>query len=1308
MIKILRPDRCGSTALAVVFCNICLAAGPWWEEFPRLVSDSTANAAGVVSNYHGNAGMNANAQDPTWGTFFQRDGISRSTAKIKSFQDAGIKQIAYFETYGQSYCLVAELGAWNETNLTPVLNTYWSWTSYHGGTIRWLGAKDFFDDEVYARPYTRTHLRYGGPPMTYPDGTVATGYNGPDTDPRNSRVYDASCSKDILGNLSIDDYKYSTGPTNGLLYIPKDNAYAGLILFKKDSACPLWTDYTYASTLQAADAGIDGMWTDNYGPWDSFGISAVNNAFGDWSVTRFRGYLTNHFNMAELAGFGVTNTAAFDIREYLKSVAAGLGWNAAKTNLSSKVWSYAEWLNDPLWRAYLIFKRQAGTEALSNYYHAVKSAALAGGKPEFLVAGNDIPGFSLGWARGDLDMVSTELGLGYKNSSGATGFTPPPVGRYAPFYKLAREHAQSRFVNVWLYNDNYTNALSHPELCNVLYYEMLATHTLPKFDPSNSRIAGDEATNAGFFDFVSKAVRDYGNRTPDEDVGIYYSSSSILREMTPKGFIDQNRQPHQFGFWGWATALGELHYQYRAIPEWKLTPELLSTLRVLVIPDADVLDPSDVSSVLVPWVNNGGRLIITGNSGAYLGESGNFALNTNGLSIASLTNLAHVVYLADNIGMDYYLAYSGRPALLAQFGTVMNTVLAGAAPAGVTETTASSRTGITLYDDESSGRVFIDVNNFDINTNTYAVTGTDPLTIEAVLPEWLRGKRLQAFVLSPQEQTPAVEIIDTSDTNRVKISLGSVDYYAGVVVERAREWADPVSGGNWNVATNWLQGLIPKASDAALWRYASGNPGITVAQPSAASSVTAFRSDSTTGYWNTNGLNVLNYGTNTGTLTVDGGLGTVDMWDNGWYGACLYVANEHEEFAADIINAGTVKVRTFQIDTANISSGKSFYTHEAGDLTVQVQIELGGASLSGNEAVFRQVGGTVTVNHTIYGLKLGNGLTKGTYIFDGGTLSVSQFSFAGTNSVFEFDEGTIFSGARNTVWIGTTGGTLRLAGTGDHFFDVAAGQSMTVSNNVTITDKAGEHGTWTKTGTGTLVLQGTNSFSGLLEIKEGTLRAEADDSLGRGHISMEQAVLCLANGVSGNYLNDRTYLILDSSSSVNLGYTGSDTLRALSVDGGETWCAAGIWGAPGTGAEHESVLLSGAGRLNVVTDRIPSTSWSALHFSAEEINAGLADDDADPDGDGYNNYCEFVAGTNPRDKASVLTVQFAPWSSVSNPGLLFNTESGRIYAVYSRTSLLSGAWSLLESNLSGTGGALMIADTNQFPNTFYRLDVMQP
>jgi len=1140
--------------------TISLPYAPWWDDFPRMVD---ANDVATVDNYHGNFAMNGHGHDPSWGTFFQAHDISTKTTQIAAFQNAGMKQIGYFETYGQSYSLVAELGAWDETNLTPVLRTHWSWQNYSGGTIRWLGANNFFDDEEFARPYTRTHSRYGGPAMTYPDGTEATGYDGPETDPRNSRVYDAACSKDLLGNIYIDS-KYAPpagSPTDGLVYVPEVDEYIGLFMFKKDAACPLWTDYTYASTLQAADAGIDGMWTDNYGPWDSLSSNPVQAGFGDWSVARFRDYLANSFSGSELLAMGVTDVETFDVRAHLISEATLLGWGGS--DLGSALWKDSTWLDDPLWRAYLIFKRQTGTEALSNYYTAVKSAAFAGGKDEFMVGGNDIPGFSFGWCRGDVDMVSTELSLGWSLSGGSQGFTLPPVGRCAPFYKLAREHAKGRFVNVWLYNHAYETELSNPQVCNALYYEMLANHTFPKLDPGNSRYTGDEATNAAFFEFVESAVPSYGDRVPVEKVGLYYSSSSLLRHFTPGGYEAHNAQPHQFSFWGWGTALTELHIQYRAMPEWKLTAEELAGLELLVLPNADVLDPADVTGVLEPWLNSGGRLVIAGDCGIYLGESGNFDLNPAGSSVTSISGHANVTVLTGNLGMDYFLDYENRSAAQrAQFAAAI------AGHTAQVSTDASHKAGVSLFTDEAAGRFFVDVNNVDVDPTTYVVTGTGAIEVEAVLPSWLQGKLLAARVVSPG--SPTVELLTPSDSNHVKFALTSVDAYAGVIIEEAAaQWVDPAQSGSWNVDTNWVSD-VPTAEDDVVWQYASGNPSITVESPVEVNSFLAVRSDPLTSYRNTGGLRIVNVGSSTGQFAVN--VGVLDLFDGGWYGARLSVVNEDELAAADVVNAAAIKLRTFQLDTTGTASGFSYYTHEAGTLEVQVQIELGAVSTAGHEAVFRQTGGSVHVNHWDYGLKLGQGLTQGSYMLDGGSSSFSTIDFAHVDSVFEFNNGTFASGAQDVLWKNT--GILQLAGTGVHTFDIAAGQTMTLNAEVQLTDKSGEQGTLVKTGDGTLVLETSGSNSGSMDIQAGVL------------------------SLSSAALDAQLYLHIQGGALVDLNFAGTNTARALSFDDGSTWAAAGTWGAAGSGAANESSQLSGAGLLQVATDLVAPTAWTQSHFTA--------------------------------------------------------------------------------------------------------------
>jgi len=401
-----------------------------------------------------------------------------------------------------------------------------------------------------------------------------------------------------------------------------------------------------------------------------------------------------------------------------------------------------------------------------------------------MVSGNDIPGFSMGWCRGDLDLVSTEHSLGNRPAYGTKGISLPPAGRSAPSYKLAREHARSRFVNVWMYNDGYVNELTNAAVCNTLYYEMLATHALPKFDPSNSRIAGNSDANAAFFGFVEQVTPLFGNRTPVEDIGIYYSSSTLLRQFTPGGFLDMDDQPHQFAVWGWGAALQELHLQYCMVPEWKLTAEVLNSLRLLIIPNAEVLSSSDVSGVLTPWLDSGGRLIITGSTGKFAGETTNFNVYAK-VSIAPLTNRTDVVYLTNNIGLDYYLAYTNRSPLLPQIGVAVSNVLGGATESILAGTTAPSTAGITVYQDAAAGKLFVDLNNMNVDTNGWQIYPTGALDVELVLPEWMQGSPLHVSVVAPQTNQPSVSI-SPPVSNKVTVSLGSVDYYAGVII--ANEW----------------------------------------------------------------------------------------------------------------------------------------------------------------------------------------------------------------------------------------------------------------------------------------------------------------------------------------------------------------------------------------------------------------------------------------------------------------------------------------------------------------------------------------
>jgi hypothetical protein len=104
-------------------------------------------------------------------------------------------------------------------------------------------------------------------------------------------------------------------------------------------------------------------------------------------------------------------------------------------------------------------------------------------------------------------------------------------------------------------------------------------------------------------------------------------------------------------------------------------------------------------------------------------------------------------------------------------------------------------------------------------------------------------------------------------------------------------------------------------------------------------------------------------------------------------------------------------------------------------------------------------------------------------------------------------------------------------------------------------------------------------------------------------------------------------------------------------------------------------------------DAVP-VEWMAMYFGSQQ--SSWPSTTADSDGDGMNNYQEFLAGTNPTNAASVLSVQISKTSpgqqsyqaqlSGQTPAgmyLIWNTQPGLTYQVQVTTDFVS--WSNLGS-----------------------------
>jgi hypothetical protein len=117
---------------------------------------------------------------------------------------------------------------------------------------------------------------------------------------------------------------------------------------------------------------------------------------------------------------------------------------------------------------------------------------------------------------------------------------------------------------------------------------------------------------------------------------------------------------------------------------------------------------------------------------------------------------------------------------------------------------------------------------------------------------------------------------------------------------------------------------------------------------------------------------------------------------------------------------------------------------------------------------------------------------------------------------------------------------------------------------------------------------------------------------------------------------------------------------------------------------------------------ICSDEWKVCFFGST-TNAAAADK-ADPDGDGVPNWMEFLAGTDPTQASSKLTL-----AGVAAPGgvqLNWLAAPGRLYSVQWSGSLNGGAWTAL-TKVSGSGYATNCPDLSPGSSTrFYRLQVL--
>jgi hypothetical protein len=111
-------------------------------------------------------------------------------------------------------------------------------------------------------------------------------------------------------------------------------------------------------------------------------------------------------------------------------------------------------------------------------------------------------------------------------------------------------------------------------------------------------------------------------------------------------------------------------------------------------------------------------------------------------------------------------------------------------------------------------------------------------------------------------------------------------------------------------------------------------------------------------------------------------------------------------------------------------------------------------------------------------------------------------------------------------------------------------------------------------------------------------------------------------------------------------------------------------------------------------DTVPAW-WANFYFGTNV--EGSVSGSADPDGDGYSNFAEYVFGTDPTDAMSHLNFVVSPVSSNEVAVTFSPCQAGRSYQLQTATNLANPLWSALTNtftlNTNGSG-TFTVTQTN--------------
>jgi hypothetical protein len=112
------------------------------------------------------------------------------------------------------------------------------------------------------------------------------------------------------------------------------------------------------------------------------------------------------------------------------------------------------------------------------------------------------------------------------------------------------------------------------------------------------------------------------------------------------------------------------------------------------------------------------------------------------------------------------------------------------------------------------------------------------------------------------------------------------------------------------------------------------------------------------------------------------------------------------------------------------------------------------------------------------------------------------------------------------------------------------------------------------------VLTGANTYAGGTSIDSVSVKVGGESALGTGDVSVGSTGIITYNAKLESAINDKAKLRVATGAVIDFGsYAVSEKVGALYLDG--TMQSSGVWGAIGSGCEHEAAFITGSGVIRV-------------------------------------------------------------------------------------------------------------------------------